>query len=244
MIIGKIKRFISGKYYYDEDDSWLECFDSLYCRIVPYNWRCRQIWYKLKGFCWHRYTTVKPRTINFHTWCDRDALLAHTMFEILVQFVEKECSPSNVEWYCIKGGDEFDPSCEKDEYPCCAKRIIPGEDFNYKKINDPKAVWVLDEMKELIRWWQEDFLPHEDNAHREWHDFCEEHQLPSAKFVAEESPEFGKVYPWDPQQFDTQENKKIANELFKKGTKKEEELHKQLRENLIRIINIKDMMWT
>ena len=59
----------------------------------------RRIWYKLKCFFWHRYTTVKPRWLKYHTWCDKDYLLAYASFEILARFIEKECSPGIVEWY-------------------------------------------------------------------------------------------------------------------------------------------------
>lgn len=65
---------------------------------IPYNWRLGQLWYHLKCYLWHRYTTVKPRYLD-HTWCDRCAMMPHMMFEILSQFIEKECLPGHVEWY-------------------------------------------------------------------------------------------------------------------------------------------------
>lgn len=70
---------------------------DIYHKIVPYNWRPSQIWYRTKCFCWYRYTTIKPRTLN-HQWCDRCELLPHMMFEILSEFIEKECSPGHVNW--------------------------------------------------------------------------------------------------------------------------------------------------
>ena len=69
-----------------------------YWHTVPYDWRPGQIWCRLKCWAWKRYTTVKPRYLD-HTWCDRCDLLPHMMFEILCDFVEKECSPGCVEWY-------------------------------------------------------------------------------------------------------------------------------------------------
>jgi hypothetical protein len=78
--------------------AWLADFYWPLMRFIPYDWRPGQIWYRILCFCWYRYTTVKPRTLNYHTWCDRDKLLVHTMFEILSQFIEKECSPGHVDW--------------------------------------------------------------------------------------------------------------------------------------------------
>ncbi len=74
----------------------------LYWKIIPYDWRPGQIWYRLKCWIWHRYSTIKPRYLG-HTWCDRSYLLPHMMFEILSQFVEKECSYEFVEWYGENG---------------------------------------------------------------------------------------------------------------------------------------------
>src|SRR4030042_4189507 len=70
---------------------------QLYWKYWPYDYRPMELWYKIKCWCWHRYTTVKPRYLG-HTWCDCDDLLSHTMFEILSRFIEKECSPGNVDW--------------------------------------------------------------------------------------------------------------------------------------------------
>jgi len=91
---------------------------------MPYDWRPGQIWYRLKCFCWHRYTTLKPRYLG-HTWHDRCEILPHMMFEILSQFIEKECEPEErIEWYGEYG----------------------------HKIGDK---YVRDEMQELYDWWHE-----------------------------------------------------------------------------------------
>jgi len=69
-----------------------------YWHVVPYNWRPSQMWYRLKCFCWHRYTTIHPTTLPWHTWTDRSELLPHMMFQILTSFVDEECSPGWVDW--------------------------------------------------------------------------------------------------------------------------------------------------
>lgn len=96
-----------------------------YWKIIQYDWRPGQIWYRLKCFFWHRYTTVKPRYLH-HTWCDRCELLPHMMFEILAQFIKDECSPGYVQWY--------------------------GEDGHKITVNGEEK-FVLDEMKDLVAWW-------------------------------------------------------------------------------------------
>lgn len=96
-----------------------------YWQHWPYDWRPGQMWYRLKCFLWHRYTTIRPRYLD-HTWYDRSGLMPHMMFEILSQFIEKECSPSIVEWYGEWG----------------AKITVGGEEK-----------YVRDEMQELYDWW-------------------------------------------------------------------------------------------
>ncbi len=106
-------------------DTWLDKIKYAYWHTLPYNWRPGQIWYRLKCWVWKRYTTVKPRYLG-HTWCDRTELMPHMMFEILCQFVERECSPGHVEWY--------------------------GE-YGHKITVDGEEKYVMDEMKDLIAWW-------------------------------------------------------------------------------------------
>jgi hypothetical protein len=98
---------------------------KVYYGIVPYNYRPGQLWYKTKCFCWHRYSTVRPKGMG-HTWCDRDHLLVETMFQILSDFVEKECVESIVDWY--------------------------HEDAHTVKVNGVE-VRAIDEMLALYNWW-------------------------------------------------------------------------------------------
>lgn len=71
--------------------------EDLYHTIIRYEWRPKNVWYKFKCWAWKRYTTTKPRTLG-HGWCDRDALLIHTIFEIARSFLEKEGPKSEQEW--------------------------------------------------------------------------------------------------------------------------------------------------
>jgi len=47
-------------------------------------------WYLLRCWAWHRYRTVKPSSLEGHGWIDRDMLILHCMFELLVEVVEQE----------------------------------------------------------------------------------------------------------------------------------------------------------
>ena len=64
--------------------------------MIPYNYRPHNIWYNIKCFLWHRYSTIKPRYLG-HTWCDVTDLLPHMVFELLSKFIEGEAD--QIEWY-------------------------------------------------------------------------------------------------------------------------------------------------
>lgn len=112
------------------NDLW-ETIRYRYWSLVPYDYRPGQLWYRLKCWAWHRYTTVHPRTLNYHGWCDRDVLLLHCCFEILCRFLEDECGTDGViDW-------DFD-----EEH----KQAMAG-------------------MRELYRWWKEDYPAIDDECH-------------------------------------------------------------------------------
>ena len=100
---------------------------KLYYRIVPYHFRPTQIWYYLKGRLWKKYNTVRARYLPY-TWTDRIDVLPHIMFEVLSEFIEKECSPGHIEWY--------------------------GEHGHKIEING-KMKYVRDEMQDLYNWWHD-----------------------------------------------------------------------------------------
>jgi len=102
---------------------WNKIVD-LYYGWIPYNWRPLEIWYKLKCYFWHRYTIVKPRYLGY-LWTDRCELMPHTMFEILSEFIEQECSPGHIDW-------------EASDH----KVDVHGEEVN-----------VREEMQSLYDWW-------------------------------------------------------------------------------------------
>lgn len=96
-----------------------------YWEIWPHYLRPGTMWYNLKCWAWHRYGTVRCRHLP-HTWSDRRTILLHASFQILTDFIDKECSPGHVEWY----GD------------CPHQLMVNGVMEN-----------VMDEMLELYWWW-------------------------------------------------------------------------------------------
>ena len=57
----------------------------------------RGSWYWLKCRLWKKYNVVRVKTLPY-TWNDRCELLPHAMFQILDDFVKKECSPEIINW--------------------------------------------------------------------------------------------------------------------------------------------------
>lgn len=110
----------------DVQVTWWDKICLFYWGMVPYDYRPGQIWYRFKCWLWKRYSTIKPRYLP-HTWCDRVELLPHMMFEVLSQFIEKECSPGMVDWQ--KSGHSV---------------IVDGKEVN-----------VRDEMQDLYDWWHQ-----------------------------------------------------------------------------------------
>ncbi len=128
-----------------------------YYDLVDYDHRPAQLWYRFKCWAWRRYTTVKPRYLP-HTWVDRRDQLHHMMFEILSQFIERECSPGHVDW---EGSGHMVE--------------VNGEQVNVRK-----------EMQDLYDWWHKVYMKEipaiEDKLWKE----AEPH-FPDTEFVPIES---------------------------------------------------------
>lgn len=59
--------------------------------------RLREAWYYIRGLLWDRHHVLKMHTLP-PTWCDRSEKMVHAMFQILVDFIDHECSPGHVNW--------------------------------------------------------------------------------------------------------------------------------------------------
>lgn len=183
--------------------SVFEIIQEWYWKLVPYDWRPEEIWYKFKCWAWHRYTTVKPRTLKFHTWCDKTALIPHVLFEMLSDFLESECSPSHVDWY----------------------------GSGHKVVVSDTEKYVIDELWDIYYWWHNIYLPKEELIINPWYDFLCLHTKKE------------DVFSFDPK-WDSPENKKIGDKLFKRMNNKEATLNKDLEKYMIRLIKCHKYMWT
>jgi hypothetical protein len=63
--------------------------------IGRFLYRLSDKYYYLKCFFWRKYNVLRIKTLD-PTWHDRDWLLAHAMFQILADYVEREAD--NIVW--------------------------------------------------------------------------------------------------------------------------------------------------
>jgi len=171
-------------------------------------------WYSFKCRYIKKYSTVTPRSLDRGDWVDSRDLVPHAMFEILSQFVEEECGPD----------------CYVDWKRSGHTVTVVGEEVN-----------VRDEMQCLYEWWPT-YLEDIEHTHDEWHEFREAHSKHiDEPIINEDGPitSYKWVIEWD-----TDDNEKRANELFKDGENKERVLSEKLQDNLHRLVNIIPFLWT
>jgi hypothetical protein len=156
-------------------------------------------WYQLKCWAWYRHSTVKPRWLG-HTWVDRDELLAHCMFEILGQFLERECGPEG---------------------------IVDWE-------TEPKDAAALAEMRELWRWWTEEYLKYDG-----YEKFLA--PAPKPKLVREETGGKGTLVRTV---FEAPEDYGKWESACRQMTEADQAMKTELAARLKRLIDVKDWMWT
>lgn len=188
---------------------------ELYYNLIPFEWRPSELWYSLCCNFWHKYRTIKPRTLKGQGWCDKDILLIHSCFEILSQYIEKEQKEYKEEdyayYYTEKSRD----------------LILFGNTFK-------EPHYILDY---LYRWWKF-YLVKEEHLGDVWHKFNIEHckhefvPIPNSNLLSWES------------KWDTPKNEAKSKILFKRYTKKSKALHKELENNLILLILCKDFLWS
>jgi len=146
---------------FEEADSFASYIQYVYWKIIPYNLRPGQLLYRLKCFCWHRYTTIKPRQLD-HTWCDKVELVPYVMFEMLSEFLEKECSSSIVDW---------EMSDHRIQYG--------GHSRNVQNV-----------MWHLYNWWHKVYLIKYENEYNQWHEYHKVNTIKSNNFDIIWNPEW------------------------------------------------------
>ena len=196
-----------------------------YYSLVPYHLRPGELVYRFKCWAWHRYSTVKPRHLP-HTWVDRSHLMPHMMFEILSDFIEKEC----------------DEDCHVD-----------WEASGHMVEVDGKQVNVRDEMQDLYDWWHQDYLKNRDNIYDEWHEHREQHVRDVFTRVDQDTADWVKSVDPEADEDDLEEwtneysseEARIENErLFKEAGERETFYIEELNRRLHRLVNVISYMWT
>ena len=209
----------------------------LYTSIVPYECRPGHIWYKLKCFTWHRYTTIRPKYLG-HEWCDRDTLLIHCMFTILSDFLENECF----------GIDYIDWDEHYKKYKVRVKN---------KKIGE-HALAI-----ELYHWWHKEYMPFFKGKHpiqQHYYKVADEHsdiligkdlskiKFPNPYLTPDEKKQLEehkdtKTYP-AVFVYDSKRGKIITYKAFKELQTLEARMEKELTENLHSLVKIRHSLWT
>lgn len=75
-----------NEFWYPDEDSWLGKFCD---KIKDWWYPMGEYLYWIRCRFWHRYNVVYIKTLT-PTWHDRDDVMEHAMFQILVDFIEKE----------------------------------------------------------------------------------------------------------------------------------------------------------
>jgi len=198
-------------------DSIPEVVKDRYYKTIPYNYRPEEIWYQIKCFLFKRYSTVRVKSLP-HTWCDRCDLLPHMMFQILSDFIEKECSPGNTDWIATN---------------------------NTIKINNIE-VNVREEMQALYDWWHKKYLKAYPNIQKDiWAKINEEceptqlFQLNAKDNYYYYNPKFEKT-----KKLTSKQQANLYNFRVDNINRMEERTYEELNEKLHRLVNIIPYMWT
>jgi hypothetical protein len=140
------------------------------------------------------------------------------MFEILSQFLEKECSPGIVEWYV---------------------------EYGHKITVDGEEKYVRDEMQELYDWWHKKYnkeYPAREEAlydlkPKSIRDFrpCDDEEGEDGKY--------GEYYVFDPE-YETEEDERLADACRKALNDQEREVEEELKEMMHRLVEVYRWMWT
>jgi len=184
-------------------------------------WHPSNLWYSFKCWAWKRFTTIKSRHLP-HTWMDRTEVLPYTCFEILEQFIERECSPGNVEWYGEYG--------HKIEVTLHGGRVV-------KK-------YVRDEMQDLLDWWNKQYHGRykklEDMIWEEYHKLDDQH---ISNFSDDPDDPEAEWSVWDPK-YATPEAKARADALLMWANYHERAVYAALYRRMHRLVNITPYLWT
>lgn len=177
----------------------------------------REACYRVKCWVFRPYTTIKPRYCG-HTLIARRELLPLVMFEVLSQFIERECSPGCVDW--VASDHRINVT-------------LP----NGKVVNRN----VRDEMRDLYYWWHQKFNGRynevADQLWAERHEHAAKHQ--ASMFYMKNG-----LRCFDPFNYDTPENRAYAKALCQLANFHERAMERALDNRLRRLLAVRPYMWT
>lgn len=140
------------------------------------------------------------------------------MFEILSEFIEKECSPGHVEWYGEHGH----------------KITVNGEEK-----------YVRDEMQELYDWWHNIYMKEYEKVNdaiwEEAHKCGPLGDDMNDPLVDEDGDVY--AYEWNPK-YEDDEKKAMYHMLLNNLNRLEREQHEDLEDKMIRLCKIRGYLWT
>ncbi len=185
-----------------------------YWEILPYDYRPSQLWYYTKCKLWKKYNQVTVKHLP-PTWVDRDYLLHGVMFQVLEDFIEKECTSGSTDWY------------SKD---CPLTVKVHGVE-----------VHARDEMTQLLKWYKTKFL----GSYEKIRDDLTDRFLASAPpHIEKEITINGETYiEWSDGEI-SEEQRKHYLFLMDLSTYTDQRIAEELESMLIRLVKVRPFMWT
>lgn len=206
---------------------WDDNFCDYRHRFIGFKW-IRDLKY------WFKYTFISPinvlkiKTLPRGPWRDRDEIMLHSNFQILTDFVEKECSNKCFKLILLDIDKEME-SFKNDE-----------EDFKNKmKESFVEQNRVTQEIKDLYDWWKVKRQLRIKNEPFNSEDY------PGEDIITEEDPIVARDEYGDPTLFIMNWKPDEARKAYyDKQNAYEEMSEKEDEEMLIRLMKIRKCLWT
>lgn len=117
-------------------DSFTDSLEYLGSR----RYKIREFFHNVKNRIFKPYTTIKPRYVD-HNWRDKDSLLVHFSFELLLRYLEDEV-PQQEQYYDVNSENEMD-----------------------REISE-RWTEIINRLRALADWYENEYLPYEDYSNQ------------------------------------------------------------------------------
>lgn len=182
-----------------------------------------------------RYTTIKSRYLD-HTFYDDVTLLPFTMFEILSRFLDIECD--------LQKDYTVGPKCNTVWHDIIVKeKGSKHEEWIAHRIKvNGKEKLVIDEMIDLYKWWELEYIPFWQHRHPKSIKFDRmiNKYRDQRPFKEQWIPTEDGFMKWDFQPTDKKKHSYWVN----KSIKFDEKMDTDLEKNMIRLVRLKNYLWT